>query len=95
MELEAQDSYSPKVDFLIIWIASKQFRGEIQRSSTKRASQFILFVNCPSKITDFYVSLSYILKYMNQDDIFRFDIPMKDFVRMHIVDGAEQFLNNE
>ena len=46
------------------------------------------FIYCPAKITHLQTA-------HDQDNVLWFDIPMQDFISMHVVDGLEKVLDDK
>lgn len=76
MHLIGQNSNGPNVNFFIVPWALDEFWWEVERSATKSASEFFFLVDCPPKVTQLDISLCKSIKYMNQNNVFGFDIPM-------------------
>ena len=90
-----QDADRPYVYFFIVSRPLQQLWGQVERSSAEGASELFFFVDCPAEITQFYVALNSHNEYMNENDVFRFDVTMQYLVLVHQIDSIKKVTDDE
>jgi len=78
----------PDVDFLVIARALEEFRREVKGSAAEGAAKFFLFVDCPPKITQFYIA-------MYQHDVLRLYVSVENLVFVHQMHCIKKVTDNE